>query len=122
MQVLENLIVSIPPEKMAGRIPELLEAYTGLLALYLDKPYPIRKVVDECSAFLDQVGGRIHDYDDLLIQLYLLVKTAAVTDEGKEIDALAEKMSVFLPDIFDEEEPRRLLRHMTCWRMSGSAI
>ncbi len=108
VQVLENLIASIPPEKMAGWIPELLEAYTGLLALYLDKPYPIRKVVDECSAFLDQVGSRIHDYDDLLIQLYLLVKTAAVTDEGEEIDALAEKMSVFVPDIFDEKEPREV--------------
>lgn len=106
--MLENLIASIPPEKMAGWIPELLEAYTGLLALYLDKPYPIRKVVDECSAFLDQVGSRIHDYDDLLIQLYLLVKTAAVTDEGEEIDALAEKMSVFVPDIFDEKEPREV--------------
>lgn len=108
VQVLESLTASIPPEKMEGRIPELLEAYTGLLTLYVCKPFPVGQVVDACSAFLDQVGSRIHDYEELLLHLCLVVETVAAMDEGEEIDALAEKVGALLPDIYAEEEPEEV--------------
>lgn len=108
VQVLESLIASIPPEKMAGRIPELLEAYTGLMTLYGTKQFPISKVVEGCSDFLDRMGGKIHDYDDLLMQLCMIVEMLAGIGRDKEIDSLADKMWELFPDFHAGEEPEEV--------------
>jgi len=108
VQVLESLVDSIPPEKMGNKIVELLEAYTGLLTLYMYKPYSIGKVVNECCVFLDQAGSRIHDYEDYLAQLCLVAEGVSAMDEGKEIDVLMEKMYTLLPDIYAEDEPEEV--------------
>lgn len=51
VDILNELIVSIPSEKINQRISEILEAYTGLFLIYAVNPYPIDNIVSKCSAF-----------------------------------------------------------------------
>lgn len=106
VQIFENLIDSIPSEKIKDKIPELLMAYTGLFAIYEFYPFPIGKVVDGCSALLEQADSSIQDYDyeNLMLQLHCAVTIAAMIDESEEIRALADEIEALLPDISDGEE------------------
>lgn len=82
VDILKELIVSIPSVKINQRIPEILEAYTGLFLIYSVNPYPIDNIVSKCSAFLDQVGNHINEYEDQLIQLYIKTQPVIEIDEG----------------------------------------
>lgn len=104
LQALESLIDSIPPEKMNGRIPELLEAYSGAFTLYLASDFSLTKVVNSCNTLLDQVGSQIHDYDEMLMQVYIIARVVSNQDGGDEIAELVDKIKLLLPDIFDEED------------------
>ncbi len=109
LQALDSLIDSIPQEKMCGKIPELIEAYAGVFTIYVKEDILIDKYVDSCSAFLDCVGSRIRDYEDLLLAIYFPVREASVQHGGDEIEALAERIKLLLPCTIDEEEPSEIL-------------
>jgi tetratricopeptide (TPR) repeat protein len=103
--VLKELIHSIPAEKEEQKIPEILEAYTGLFMLYISSPFPIDDTVAQFHAFLDRVGNRIHDYEEQLMAVFLFAHTVASMDEGEAIDELVEKMQELLPMTLGEDEP-----------------
>ena len=63
VDILKELIVSIPSVKINQRIP-------------------IDNIVSKCSAFLDQVGNHINEYEDQLIQLYIKTQPVIEIDEG----------------------------------------
>lgn len=104
LQVLETLMDSIPPEQISRRIPELLEAYIGVFTLYLNGDASLEKVVDSCNMLLEKAGNRVCDYEDLLLQVYILARTSFVRDGGEGIGALVDKMKKLLPDIAGEED------------------
>ncbi|MCI8313460.1 MAG: DnaJ domain-containing protein [Lachnospiraceae bacterium] len=105
VDILNELIVSIPSEKINQRISEILEAYTGLFLIYAVNPYPIDNIVSKCSAFLERIGNHINEYEDQLMQLYITIQPVIEIDEGDAIDLLAEKIQGLLPDFYFGEEP-----------------
>lgn len=107
-RILTELTGSVPDEKINQMIPELLEAYTGLFTIYNVEPFPIGPVAEKFSAFLDQVGNRIHDYEEQLAGIWLRVNTAAAAEEGEEIHKLVERIQELLPMDFSEDMPEEM--------------
>ena len=105
--ILTELIDSVPCEKINQMIPELLEAYTGLFTIHGAEPFPIGAVAEKFSAFLNQVGDRIHDYEEQLMGILLGACAATVTEEGEEIRELVsqirELLSIDSPEDMPEE-------------------
>ncbi len=106
-RILTELIDSVPCEKVNQMIPELLEAYTGLFTIHGAEPFPIGAVAEKFSAFLNQVGDRIHDYEEQLMGILLGACAATVTEEGEEIRELVsqirELLSIDSPEDMPEE-------------------
>lgn len=108
VRILQDLIRSIPVEKEEQKLPEILEAYTGLFMLYISSPFPIDDTVARFSAFLDRAGSQIHDYEEQLMAVFLFAHTVASMDEGEAIDILVEKMEELLPVAPGEDEPAEI--------------
>lgn len=105
VRVLTELIDAVPDEKINQMIPELLEAYAGLFTIYCTEPFPIGPVAEKFSAFLNQMGNRIHDYEEQLTGTLLCACAVAVADEGEEIHKLVEQIQELLPMDFPEDMP-----------------
>lgn len=108
VRILTELIDSVPGEKINQMIPELLEAYTGLFMIYSAESFPIGTVAEKFSAFLNQVGSRIHDYEEQLAGILLCACVAAAMDEGEEIHNLVDQIKELLPINFSEDIPEEI--------------
>lgn len=96
--VLMNLLDSIPSEKVNSYIPELIEAYDGLFSLFMYSRYPIDEVVDRCTAFLDQVGSRVQESIELLVDLYIVTAIVSKVLGGQAIENLVTRLGKQIPD------------------------
>lgn len=108
-EILQELIHSIPLEREEQELSEIIAAYTGLFAIYISSSFPIDDVAAQCSAFLDRIGRRVHGYEELLLPMFMIVRTInAAYDEG-EIGGLAKKLEELLPEDFAEDEPEDVI-------------
>ena len=103
-RILQEMIDSIPDERVSRNIPEILEAYTGVFMSYISCRFSVKTTVEKCCAFLDRIGNGVDDYEEQMVSLLLVVHTADTVCEGEKIHPLAEKIEALLPELFDEEE------------------
>lgn len=105
LQALEVLIDSVPPQKTAGRIPELLEAYSAVFLLSGILDFDPDKFTDSLSELLNQTGNRVHEYEDMLFQVYLAAGASSARHESPKLKALVEQIGKLTEDMIEREMP-----------------
>ncbi len=109
VQILQELVDSVPAEKTNQMILELLEAYTGLFMNCMAEPYPVEDVAEKCCLFLEQIEDQLEGYEEQIVSVLLFVRLVASRNHGKKLKRLVDKLKELVSEVLPDNMPTEML-------------